>query len=218
MNGQMTIGVDAAAAAGPVGRQATAATDLTLSAEILSYSRSRGLFAGFAIDGASIQIDNLAGAAFYHTNGAAAGGANAWAGRPTVPPSAIALINRLARFSGAPEVAAPAASPLSAADAGADVTRQQLAAAWQRLATMLDPAWQNFLQPPASVFAAGALPPEQDLAAALRNYNTVAADPKFAALTQKPEFVTTHQLLRELLSQRARADEANLPLPPPPSR
>ena len=60
LGGRLTVGVDAAAAAGPVGRQATAATDTSLSAEILSYSRSRGLFAGFALDGASIQIDNLA--------------------------------------------------------------------------------------------------------------------------------------------------------------
>ena len=51
MNGKFTLGLDVAAAAGPVGREATAATDATLRAEIYSYSRSRGLFAGLALDG-----------------------------------------------------------------------------------------------------------------------------------------------------------------------
>jgi lipid-binding SYLF domain-containing protein len=46
VNGKFTIGADAAAAAGPVGRNASASTDGHLKAEIYSYSRSRGLFAG----------------------------------------------------------------------------------------------------------------------------------------------------------------------------
>jgi lipid-binding SYLF domain-containing protein len=55
--GKVTLGADAAIAAGPVGRQAAAATDARLRAEILSYSRSRGLFAGVALDGAVIRSD-----------------------------------------------------------------------------------------------------------------------------------------------------------------
>ncbi|MFO0847332.1 MAG: YSC84-related protein [Gemmataceae bacterium] len=47
----MTLGADAAVAAGPVGRQAVAGTDARLSAEILSYSRARGLFAGVSSAG-----------------------------------------------------------------------------------------------------------------------------------------------------------------------
>jgi lipid-binding SYLF domain-containing protein len=51
------LGADASVAAGPVGRNATAATDLRLNAEILSYSRSKGLFAGVSLDGAVMQAD-----------------------------------------------------------------------------------------------------------------------------------------------------------------
>ena len=46
LSGKFTLGVDAAAAAGPIGREASAATDVRLQAEVFSYSRSRGLFAG----------------------------------------------------------------------------------------------------------------------------------------------------------------------------
>ncbi|MGL6073980.1 MAG: lipid-binding SYLF domain-containing protein [Fimbriiglobus sp.] len=52
--GKLTLGVDAGVAAGPVGRQAIAATDLKLDSEIYSYSRSRGLFAGVSLDGANL--------------------------------------------------------------------------------------------------------------------------------------------------------------------
>jgi len=68
MKGKFTLGADAAVAAGPVGRQAEAATDIQLKAEIYSYSRSRGLFAGISIEGASLQIDDDANAAFYGRN------------------------------------------------------------------------------------------------------------------------------------------------------
>jgi lipid-binding SYLF domain-containing protein len=52
------MGGDASVAAGPVGRQAGASTDLTLDAQILSYSRSKGLFAGLELKGAVISLDN----------------------------------------------------------------------------------------------------------------------------------------------------------------
>lgn len=65
VNGKFTIGADASAAAGPVGRTASAATDQQLKAEIYSYSRARGLFAGVALDGSVIKIDNDANAAVY---------------------------------------------------------------------------------------------------------------------------------------------------------
>ena len=54
---KFTIGADATAAAGPVGRNATAQTDAMLTAEILSWSRSRGLFAGISLDGATMRND-----------------------------------------------------------------------------------------------------------------------------------------------------------------
>jgi len=54
---KFTLGADATAAAGPVGRNATAQTDAFMSAEILSWSRSKGLFAGVSLDGATLRTD-----------------------------------------------------------------------------------------------------------------------------------------------------------------
>src|SRR5437764_8495058 len=62
---QFKIGADAAAAAGPVGRDAQASTDIQLRAQILSYSRSRGLFAGVTVNGSTIRQDQDANARFY---------------------------------------------------------------------------------------------------------------------------------------------------------
>lgn len=58
VHGKFTLGADASAAAGPVGRSAQASTDAQLKAEIYSYSRARGLFAGAALDGSALTIDN----------------------------------------------------------------------------------------------------------------------------------------------------------------
>ena len=65
VHGKFTLGADASAAAGPVGRTASASTDAQLKAEIYSYSRARGLFAGAALDGTAISIDNDANQAVY---------------------------------------------------------------------------------------------------------------------------------------------------------
>jgi len=62
---RFTIGGDAAASAGPVGRNAEAGTDLFLKASILSYSRSRGLFAGITLKGTAIMPDNKANESYY---------------------------------------------------------------------------------------------------------------------------------------------------------
>lgn len=58
VHGKFTLGADASAAAGPVGRSAQASTDAQLKAEIYSYSRARGLFAGVALDGSVLAIDH----------------------------------------------------------------------------------------------------------------------------------------------------------------
>ena len=65
VSNQFSIGVDAGVAAGPVGRNAAAATDLQLSAQILSYSRARGVFAGVTINGTTIRQDVDANERFY---------------------------------------------------------------------------------------------------------------------------------------------------------
>ncbi|MFO0947141.1 MAG: lipid-binding SYLF domain-containing protein [Planctomycetota bacterium] len=64
---QFALGVDAAIAAGPIGRQAEADTDARLQAEIYSYSRSRGLFVGVSLGGSQIKVDRGANAYYYNT-------------------------------------------------------------------------------------------------------------------------------------------------------
>ena len=63
--GKLTLGADASVAAGPVGRSASAATDQSFKAEVYSYSRNRGLFAGVALDGTVISISDSANEEFY---------------------------------------------------------------------------------------------------------------------------------------------------------
>lgn len=65
VSNQFKVGADAAVAAGPVGREAQAATDIQMRAQILSYSRSRGLFAGVTINGSTIRQDQDANQRFY---------------------------------------------------------------------------------------------------------------------------------------------------------
>lgn len=63
--GEWTLGADAAAVAGPVGRKASAGTDWKLNAQLLSYSRSKGLFAGVSLEGAKIKVDDDLNQAVY---------------------------------------------------------------------------------------------------------------------------------------------------------
>src|SRR5579863_2147502 len=65
LNSKVKLGADAAAAAGPKGRDAAASTDATLRAEILTYSRSRGLFAGISLEGSTLRPDNDANERVY---------------------------------------------------------------------------------------------------------------------------------------------------------
>lgn len=109
MKGKFTIGVDAAAAAGPVGRQAAAATDSRLQAEIYSYSRSRGLFAGASIDGSVIQMDVAETQNFYRAAGISADGTPV-AANAQLPLAAAQFLAALGTYSGA-GVAASATTP-----------------------------------------------------------------------------------------------------------
>ncbi|HEV2420810.1 MAG TPA: lipid-binding SYLF domain-containing protein [Candidatus Acidoferrales bacterium] len=65
LSSKVKLGADASAAAGPKGRDAAAATDATMRAEILTYSRSRGLFAGVSLDGSTLRPDNGANQTVY---------------------------------------------------------------------------------------------------------------------------------------------------------
>ncbi|MHB0957919.1 MAG: lipid-binding SYLF domain-containing protein [Pirellulaceae bacterium] len=112
LSGKFTVGVDAAAAAGPVGRQASAATDIKLQAEIFSYSRSRGLFAGASVDGSMLQIDNTANQVYYGAVGLRPDG-TATAPNMPLPPSAGRLLGSLATIAAPPSTVPPADSNLA---------------------------------------------------------------------------------------------------------
>jgi len=119
VNGKFTLGADAGVAAGPVGRNASASTDGQLKAEIWSWSRARGLFAGVALDGAVLQIDDDANTAVY---GSAATPRAIFEGRAGAPSDAVVGFRdqleeatataRAARNEGSLPAGTPVAAPV----------------------------------------------------------------------------------------------------------
>ncbi|GKT08762.1 lipid-binding SYLF domain-containing protein [Desulforhabdus sp. TSK] len=97
--GKFTLGAQASVAAGPVGRSAEAATDVQLKSEIYSYSRSRGLFAGVALDGAALQIDDDANAQYYRSPGVTSAAIFASGKGLKVPASAASFKKVLTRYT-----------------------------------------------------------------------------------------------------------------------
>jgi lipid-binding SYLF domain-containing protein len=95
MGDKFKIGADVTVAAGPVGRQATAGTDVRLNAEILSYSRSKGIFAGVSVNGAVVQADHSGDKAMY---GRDVTHEEILQGKIAVPESAQRLVADLGRY------------------------------------------------------------------------------------------------------------------------
>lgn len=250
MSGKFTIGADAAAAAGPVGRQASAATDAQLKSEILSYSRSRGLFAGLSLDGSALSVDNASNQVYYYGTGMTATG-TVVGENAQLPPSAVKLLQQVAVYSapaqpqaptpqpgmpieGAPAPGAPAvASPLGSAPAvgvqspapgspaaieAENGIRLKLAGSSHQLQLLVDNNWKQFLSLPTEVYQ-GNIPPTIDsLSAALKRYDAVQGNAQYAALVERPEFKTTHELLQQYInSRKANTAGAGLTLPPPPA-
>ncbi len=217
MKGKFTLGVDAAVAAGPVGRQAAAGTDVKLKAEILSYSRSRGLFAGVALDGSALQIDKNAGAVYYGAT---------QTGQPTrTPESAIRLLQKVSRYtSGGDTVIEPpmpgpveGPNPVAQTPINAELAaRRRLADASLNLQRLMDARWRQYLALPGEVYGAGQPPTVDALDLALSHYETVAKTAAYRQLGQRAEFQTTLQLLRDYVRGRI-ATAGELQLPPPPS-
>jgi lipid-binding SYLF domain-containing protein len=245
LDGKFTIGADAAAAAGPVGRRAAAATDAQLQAEIYSYSRTRGLFAGVSLDGSVLEVDDRLNAEYY---GAAGEGGAA-------PEAAIKLVQRIAQFAANPSadvgqpqpgtiVAEPLPTPAGPTPAGptlrpagpfpteppatrpslepqpvadANELRQELARSAEALKPLVDRDWQKYLQLPDEVAERGKHPSVRSLAAAAGRYDTVAGDARYRALAERPEFQATRELLRAYLETlNAGSNSPRLALPPPP--
>ena len=93
LSSKVKLGADAAAAAGPKGRDAAAATDVVMRAEILSYSRSRGLFAGISLEGSTLRSDGGANKNLYGRDFSARDIVQG--GKVATPAAGRALINLL---------------------------------------------------------------------------------------------------------------------------
>jgi lipid-binding SYLF domain-containing protein len=117
-DGKLTLGGDASVAAGPLGRSASAATDQDFTAEIYSYSRNRGLFAGVSIDGTVIAIDSKSNNKLYNKRASAD---DIIAGRVTTDAESARRFERaiLASTSAAQPVAAPHSAATSTPDTAA---------------------------------------------------------------------------------------------------
>jgi SH3 domain-containing YSC84-like protein 1 len=96
LKNQFTVGGEGTVAAGPVGRDATAQTDAFMRAEMLSYSRSRGVFAGISLQGATLRQDNDADAALY---GRKVSNSEILSGEVAAPPAAAKLESLLDKTS-----------------------------------------------------------------------------------------------------------------------
>jgi SH3 domain-containing YSC84-like protein 1 len=209
LDGKFKIGADIAAAAGPVGRRVEAATDGQLKAEIYSYSRSRGLFAGASIDGALIALDVESEADYYRAG---------LDGKAIVPEAATELVHAVHKYSTTTRVLAVRERELwqPAADVDpVETARREVVAAADRLSPILDRSWQQYLALPGDLYAEGGQPSINAVQATMQRYEQIAADPKYAALARRAEF----QQLRASLQGYAGAVEsspAKLSLPPPP--
>jgi lipid-binding SYLF domain-containing protein len=214
---KLTLGANISAAAGPVGRDAAAATDGYLQAEILSYSRSRGLFIGVALDGSVLSVDTRANAAYYQ--GPRYGQAAGPPGQPIpVPGSAARLLQQVARYTGTvvmvPQPGQAMAAPVRAVDPQG--LRGQLANSSQRLAVIVDNTWRSYLALPAEVYAADRRPTTESLRASLARFDAVAANPQYQGLSQRAEFQNTWHLLQQYVAMQQTMAMPTLSLPPPP--
>src|SRR5271155_2042354 len=97
LSDKFKLGADASVAAGPVGRHASADTDLKLNAEILSYSRAKGIFAGISLDGAVVQADKSGDKAMY---GDTVDRHEILSGNVPVPDSARHLLHEISAYAG----------------------------------------------------------------------------------------------------------------------
>jgi len=97
LSDKFTLGGEASIAAGPIGRQTSANTDVLMTAEILSWSRSRGVFAGLSLEGATLRPDSGENEKLY---GMPVSNRNILAGQKPVPVRARSLVSSLNRFGG----------------------------------------------------------------------------------------------------------------------
>lgn len=223
--GRIALGADAAVAAGPLGRQGAAATDGSLGAQIYSYSRSRGLFAGVSFDGSVIRTKPMSNAAYYRS--ATPGGPVA------IPASAQQLGSQVIYYAGNHVIANPKQSTkqVPAIQASArtgqqilaqqhsthevDHLREQLAHLAPEMYELLNANWQQYLGIPAEVFQGGVHPSAEALKQSLSHFDAVRNDPQYSELANHPEFQSTYGLLKHYAHELSDSKKAiNLPKPP----
>src|SRR5271166_887390 len=112
LQSKFKLGADASAAAGPVGRDAQAATDLTMRAQVLTYSRSRGLFLGVSLGGAVIRQDQADTQAFYGKGWTFYSLLN---GQVPAPQDSLVLLNTVEKYAPTPKVRAQVTPPAAPA-------------------------------------------------------------------------------------------------------
>jgi lipid-binding SYLF domain-containing protein len=94
---KFTLGGEASVAAGPVGRDATAQTDATMHADILSWSRSRGVFGGLSLQGGTLRADDDANKALY---GQKESNSDILTGKVKAPSEAAAFLDPVTKYAG----------------------------------------------------------------------------------------------------------------------
>jgi len=212
LSGKLAIGADAAAAAGPIGRQGSVATDGQLQAEIYSYSRSRGLFAGVSVDGSVLSVDQAATNNYYRSG---------IPGQPAaVPISAQHLTQLIAAYVGS-AIPVSGGIPVSTSNqqhdtSEADIVRSQIQQVAPGLFQVLDERWREYLNLPVNIFSGQEHPTSESLQAALVHYQVVDENPQWQSLANRPEFQSVYGLLRQY-QQALSVASAPLQLPPPPA-
>ena len=121
LQSKFKLGADASAAAGPVGRDAQASTDLTMRAQILTYSRSRGLFLGVSLGGAVVHQDQADTQAFYGKDWTFYSLLN---GQVPAPKDSDVLLKTVEEYAPTPKIRAQAAPPVAPAPAAAPTSAE----------------------------------------------------------------------------------------------
>ncbi|MDO4569734.1 MAG: lipid-binding SYLF domain-containing protein [Planctomycetia bacterium] len=189
LEGHFTIGADATVTAGPVGRQATIGTDIKLASEIYSYSRSRGIFLGAAVDGCRMDIDYDAGTNYYAH------------GVPDTAQEIIDLVKSYTQTAVPVPESAPAETPL-AEENGVETLRALLHESNTKLQSILSPQWQTWLALPQQLAVPNApKPPLEDLIRAQERFRIVSESENYAELSAREEFRTTYLLLNEYVEK-----------------
>jgi hypothetical protein len=162
-----------------------------------------------------------------------------------VPESALKLVQLIARLTANPAnpvgaagvVAAEPAGPMPVSPrpgesvlvgpslsapsarvaAGPEAVQEQLVRAATAMSPLLDESWRRHLALPAEVFQQGRRPSAESLQATMQRFNAVAGNPQYRALSSRPEFQTTHGLLRAYAEMSSATSSPQLALPPPPN-